>query len=110
MRRRYKNGVEQCTYTSAIRKARSSARAAWYTESNGDKLGTATTDMSAFHLPPANQAQISRFTVFLLHEQILISSDKVRANQRDLFHVASLREQLDVLLRTSFGEFCVANK
>lgn len=37
------------------------------------------------------------------------NSAKVRANQRDLFHVASLREQLDVLLRTSFGEFCVVN-
>ncbi|KAF8490711.1 Pex12 amino terminal region-domain-containing protein [Gautieria morchelliformis] len=41
--------------------------------------------MAAFRLPPANQAQI------------------IRANQRDLFHIASFREHLDVFLRTSFG-------
>ncbi|KAF8528021.1 Pex12 amino terminal region-domain-containing protein [Hysterangium stoloniferum] len=48
--------------------------------------------MSAYHLPNANQAQIS-------HNDTHI----VRANQRDLYHVAALREQLETLLRSTFG-------
>ncbi|KAF8592031.1 hypothetical protein K439DRAFT_1643984 [Ramaria rubella] len=41
--------------------------------------------MSAFYLPSASQAQI------------------IRANQRDVFHISSLREQLEASLRTWFG-------
>ncbi|KIJ45671.1 hypothetical protein M422DRAFT_778869 [Sphaerobolus stellatus SS14] len=41
--------------------------------------------MASFRLPPANQAQT------------------IRANQRDIFHVASLREQLETVLRSTLG-------
>jgi len=58
--------------------------------------------------PPAQQAQISVSVVwpFCSHADCI----SVRANQRDLFHVASLKEQAEDVLRSWLGELrtCIA--
>ena len=63
------------------------------------------TRFMAHHLPSfpsAGQAQISVFKVifFAFH---WLTENTVRANQKDLFHVLSFKEQVDTVLRSWLG-------
>ena len=61
--------------------------------------------------PRAQQAQISDYFQ-LLEDTVYLHSTAitVRANQRDQYHIYSLKEQTDAVLRSWFGQWCFVSK